>query len=193
MFFIPVSDEELERASCGWEFVVPGKEPDYDELFEPLRREVDNWCEARPDAAILRLAAAYDELRHLDVKESNARRDMVHNIRLVCRLFCSLATPLMFPILRVQLSQSSLDFADKISRTPQMAAGVRGIQVSLGYRPKEIADDMAQFKQVRLNDLNDLEERYLLEPRGRGYEEIEGDEAVKRTKALGNMSRLTNE
>lgn len=59
----------------------------------------------------------------------------------------------MSPFLRLHLSQSSLDLADKISRVPRMAAGVCGIQISFMYRPKELANDVEKFMEKRLRDL----------------------------------------
>ncbi|KAK3293133.1 uncharacterized protein B0H64DRAFT_327077, partial [Chaetomium fimeti] len=41
-----------------------------------------------------------------------------------------------------------------ISQTPDIAAGVRGIQISLGYRPKEYADDITRFTRARLRALS---------------------------------------
>ncbi|KAK3899694.1 hypothetical protein C8A05DRAFT_36670 [Staphylotrichum tortipilum] len=51
------------------------------------------------------------------------RRKTVGNARLACRLFCQLAKPFLFPVLRLQVTQSSLDLADRISRSPLIASG----------------------------------------------------------------------
>lgn len=94
---------------------------------------------------------------HYEVTQSRRRRRTIHKLRLVSRLFYELATPLLFPVLRVQLTRSSLDLVERISKAPDIAAGVRGIQVSLGYRPKEYADSIARFKKVRLRVLHRFE------------------------------------
>ncbi|KAL2126313.1 hypothetical protein VTI74DRAFT_1205 [Chaetomium olivicolor] len=86
---------------------------------------------------------------------STEKRRTVRSLRLVSLLFCELAIPLLFPILQVQLSQSSLDLAEKIANNPAIAAGVRGIRVSLAYRPKEIADDITRYLNMRLTLLQD--------------------------------------
>jgi hypothetical protein len=106
----------------------------------------------------------------------------------------------MYPILRVQLSQASLEFVDKISNSPAIAAGVRGIRISLGYRPSEYADSIARYTNVRLAYLKEREERYAYEydPYYEDYEEEdeedsedERQEAVR--EALRNFGRLEAE
>lgn len=69
------------------------------------------------------------------------RRKTIGNARLTCRLFWQHASPLMFPVLRLQVTQSSLDLADRISRSPLIASGVRGILISLASWPKQLADE----------------------------------------------------
>ncbi|KAJ4289979.1 hypothetical protein N0V88_006780 [Collariella sp. IMI 366227] len=76
---------------------------------------------------------------------SRKLRRAVGRIRLVCRTFCELTSQFMFPLIRLQVNQSSLGLLEKVSRNPRMAEGVKGFQISLGYRPQEYADDIAQF------------------------------------------------
>jgi hypothetical protein len=80
----------------------------------------------------------------------------IQNARLVCSLFNRLASPLLCPVLTVQLDQTSLDLVDEISRNPLIASGVRGIDVVLHYRPKELAEDLLRFKSQREKDLYKL-------------------------------------
>ncbi|OBT95245.1 hypothetical protein VE01_07590 [Pseudogymnoascus verrucosus] len=80
----------------------------------------------------------------------------IQSARLVCTLFNRLGSPFLCPILTVQLDQASLDCADKISRAPLIAAGVRSIDVVLHYCPKELAEDLSRYKNQRENDLNSL-------------------------------------
>jgi hypothetical protein len=84
------------------------------------------------------------------------RRQTVQNARLVCQLFNQLASPLLCPILQVQLDQASLDLANDISRNLLIASGVRAIQVVLDYRPEELATDLSRFKDQRKKDLSVL-------------------------------------
>ncbi|OBT65908.1 hypothetical protein VE03_05445 [Pseudogymnoascus sp. 23342-1-I1] len=79
----------------------------------------------------------------------------IQNARLVCSLFNRHASPLLCPVLTVQLDQASLDVVDKISRNPLIAAGIRHINVALRYRPKELADDLLWYKNQRQEDLGE--------------------------------------
>ena len=84
--------------------------------------------------------------------DGSSRQD-VRNARLVCRLFRDLATPLLFSVLCLQLSQSSLDVLDRISRIPAMATGVRVVRLSLAYRPREYADNISHYMHARFSGL----------------------------------------
>lgn len=80
----------------------------------------------------------------------------LQSARLVCSIFNRLASPLLCPIIEVQLDQTSLDLADKISRSPLIAAGVRHIHVVLHYRPKELAEDLIRYKNQRKKDIGEM-------------------------------------
>ncbi|KFZ09425.1 hypothetical protein V502_08759 [Pseudogymnoascus sp. VKM F-4520 (FW-2644)] len=80
----------------------------------------------------------------------------LQSARLVCSIFNRLASPLLCPILEVQLDQTSLDLADKISRSPLIAAGVRSIHVVLHYRPRELAEDPIRYKNQRKKDIGEM-------------------------------------
>ncbi|CAH0057841.1 unnamed protein product, partial [Clonostachys solani] len=69
--------------------------------------------------------------------ESN--RQAVQSLRLVSRLFNSLASPLLCPIIRLSLDQKSLDHVQNISSNPLLASGVRSIRIGLAYRPTVLA------------------------------------------------------
>jgi hypothetical protein len=83
-------------------------------------------------------------------------RKTVRVLRLVCRRFCQLASPLLFPTVTVGLDQESLDRVDAISRNPLIAGGIRRIRALLNYCPKELAEDLAQFKDYQLNFLDEV-------------------------------------
>ncbi|KAH6847802.1 hypothetical protein B0I37DRAFT_431622 [Chaetomium sp. MPI-CAGE-AT-0009] len=137
------------------------------------------------------------------ITQSDRRRRTVCNLRLVCRLFYELATPLLFPVLRVQLTRASLDLVEKISQAPDITAGVRGIQISLGYRPKEYADDIVRFMEARLRVLwklakhcsYDFQPYQHWEPEGFDESSQEGEvrRAAELRRALGNYTRLRDE
>jgi hypothetical protein len=62
----------------------------------------------------------------------------------------------MFPVLRLRASRSSLDLAYAISRAPRIAAGVRGIVISLETWSKDEAENIVRFAEARLDDLQGL-------------------------------------
>ncbi|KAH6623129.1 hypothetical protein F5144DRAFT_517952 [Chaetomium tenue] len=80
------------------------------------------------------------------------------------------------------------DGAEKISKTPLMAAGVRGIQVSIGYRPKEYADSIARFKEIRLAAVATFEECCTYE---NGPEEDFGPEEADSHSEYREVQRAT--
>ncbi|GAB1318030.1 hypothetical protein MFIFM68171_08240 [Madurella fahalii] len=127
------------------------------------------------------------------------QRQTLHEARLVCRLFHELATPLLFPILRVHISQSSLNLVDNISKSRCMAAGVRGVLVSVAYRPKNLADDIAAFKAVRIRKLEQVQQQIQGEFEFGGWSQAiqeagRGEERVRKlTTAWSNMQALRKE
>jgi hypothetical protein len=81
--------------------------------------------------------------------EDDARRaahETIRQIRLVCSLFNDLASPLLCPILRIDLDQDSLNGAVELLKRPRIAQGVHAIQVGLQYRPQELVSDCPRFK-----------------------------------------------
>jgi hypothetical protein len=84
------------------------------------------------------------------------QRKTVRILRLVCRRFSQLASPLLFPTVTVGLDHESLNRVDAISRNPLIASGVRRIRALLNYCPKELAEDLAQFKDNQLNCLDEI-------------------------------------
>lgn len=83
----------------------------------------------------------------------------VQNARLVCRLFCEFASPLLVPVLRARISSESLDRVDKITRNPQIAAGVRLVQVVLEYRPREIAQNVLHYRNLQYHKVEQICDR----------------------------------
>ena len=82
-----------------------------------------------------------------------AKRAAIYSARLACRRLHDIASPLLLPTVRVKLEQASLDRLDEISRIPHVAAGVRGFEVILAYRPEEFAGDFGRFIEHREGDL----------------------------------------
>jgi hypothetical protein len=82
--------------------------------------------------------------------------ETIRRIRQVCKLFNDLASPLLCPILRVDLDQQSLDKAVQLSKCPRIAKGVRAIQVGLQYRPQELVSSCRRFKDYRKKQLEEM-------------------------------------
>lgn len=94
--------------------------------------------------------------RELVGDENTTSRQTLQKARLVCHLFNEIASPLLYPVLRIRLDKASLDVVDRISKNPLFAIGVRGIQVVLDYRPGELAADLSRFKDLRKQDLKEI-------------------------------------
>ncbi|KAF7176380.1 hypothetical protein CNMCM7691_002509 [Aspergillus felis] len=88
--------------------------------------------------------------------EPDIARKTIRQVRLVCSFFNDLASPLLCPILRVDLDQESLNGAVELLKRPRIAQGVHGIQVGLQYRPKELVMDCAKFKDYCRKQLEEM-------------------------------------
>ncbi|PKX90737.1 uncharacterized protein P174DRAFT_514751 [Aspergillus novofumigatus IBT 16806] len=97
-------------------------------------------------------------------------RETIRQIRLVCSLFNDLASPLLCPILRVDLDQVSLNGAVELCKRPRIAQGVHAIQVGLQYRPEELVSDCPRFKDYCKQQLYEVADRYC-PPQLREYRE----------------------
>ncbi len=104
------------------------------------------------------------------------RRKTIASLRLTCRIFSQLASPLMFPVLRLQVTQFSLDLANNISRSPLLASGVRGILLSLAVWPKQLADDKTRFARFSVDRLMKLAWDNIFRHRGKARTDEEMQE-----------------
>ncbi|CAG9937362.1 unnamed protein product [Clonostachys rosea f. rosea IK726] len=77
----------------------------------------------------------------------------VQSLRLVSRLFNSLSTPLLYPIVRLSLSQKSLDRVQAVCSNPLMASGVRAIRVGLENHPIELVRDIDGWLHYHIDKL----------------------------------------
>ncbi|GFF70303.1 hypothetical protein IFM60648_03138 [Aspergillus lentulus] len=118
------------------------------------------------DARIKRQADIYPEIFRWsplrDREEGIARRtarETIRQTRLVCSLFNDLASPLLCPILRVDLDQESLNGAVELCKCPRIAQGVHVIQVGLQYRPEELVSDCPRFKSYCKQQLYEVAHR----------------------------------
>ncbi|CAH0055960.1 unnamed protein product [Clonostachys solani] len=91
--------------------------------------------------------------------ESNTRSrrfETLKNARLVCRHFNTLVSPLLCPILRLNVEGASLDRLRKITASPSLRSGIRGIKLNLNYCFEEIAMDEMLFLRVIRTEVNDF-------------------------------------
>ncbi|EAW19534.1 uncharacterized protein NFIA_026080 [Aspergillus fischeri NRRL 181] len=93
-----------------------------------------------------------------DIARKTAR-ETIRQIRLVCSLFNDLASPLLCPILRVDLDQESMNGAVELCKRPRIAQGVHAIQVGLQYRPEELVSDCSRFKDYFKLQLDEVAHR----------------------------------
>ncbi|CAG9984489.1 unnamed protein product [Clonostachys byssicola] len=94
-----------------------------------------------------------------EIGASNARSKRfrtLKNARLVCRLFNDLASPLLCPILRLNVESASLDRLRAISASPSLRSGIRGIKLNLNYCFENIAMDEIIFLKVIRHEVNDF-------------------------------------
>jgi hypothetical protein len=90
---------------------------------------------------------------------SRTARGTIRQTRLVCSLFNDLASPLLCPILRVDLDQESLNGAVELCKRPRIAQGVHALQVGLQYRPEELVADCPRFKDYCKQQLYEVAHR----------------------------------
>ncbi|PYI33504.1 hypothetical protein BP00DRAFT_444522 [Aspergillus indologenus CBS 114.80] len=83
--------------------------------------------------------------RNLHPVQAQIYRKTISDIRLVCHVFNDLASPLLCPILFVNLDQESLNRAVHLSRCPHVAKGILGIKVGLAFRVKDHETDCESF------------------------------------------------
>jgi hypothetical protein len=82
---------------------------------------------------------------NLGIAKDSNRLEFLGNNRLVCRTFNRLISPLLCPIVRVSLCSGSIDRLEGLSRNPLIAQGIRGIKLSLLFRPRAIATDFGRY------------------------------------------------
>ncbi|KAK7210996.1 hypothetical protein V2G26_018174 [Clonostachys chloroleuca] len=77
----------------------------------------------------------------------------LQSLRLTCRIFNHIASPLLCNFLRLELSQASLDRLIGLSKNSLIIKGLRGIQLSLAYRPPELAHEISNYMRNKLETL----------------------------------------
>ncbi|VUC32250.1 unnamed protein product [Clonostachys rosea] len=114
------------------------------ELLDQIFRCFDHFCVRRGETD--------QDLIH---EQSAEDRRTVQHLRLVCRLFHDVASPILFSVLRISLDKQSLDRVQSIVQNPTFAASVRGIQINLEYRPASLASEMREYVEFQKRALGD--------------------------------------
>jgi hypothetical protein len=89
--------------------------------------------------------------------EAKDRLEFLGTNRLVCRSFNELISPLLCPVVSVSLSSGSMDRLEGLSRNPLIAQGIRGISISLLFRPQAIATSFSRYHAYSDSLLRELE------------------------------------
>lgn len=96
-----------------------------------------------------------DGRRNIPLTKKKECLSNVQNMRQVCRRFNQSMSRHLFPIVRVALSQASLERAEALLQNPFIAAGVRTVELVLSYRPASIATNFARFTELRQQKVNE--------------------------------------
>ncbi|KAL3491858.1 hypothetical protein BJX62DRAFT_236709 [Aspergillus germanicus] len=88
-------------------------------------------------------------------KWEELNRPVLHNARLVCRVFHDVASAFAFAIIGVKLERSSLEQLVWFSNS-NLGQYVRGIRVGLQYRPEELVSDLDAFRSNRRSILREI-------------------------------------
>ncbi|KAJ0415794.1 hypothetical protein BJY00DRAFT_304624 [Aspergillus carlsbadensis] len=120
---------------------------------ELLRNILDHF----QDPVIKQAAVEWREARRTPSELQRENRKTIQNLRLVCRALNDLSSPLLCPVLRVDINQRSLDRAVNLSHSPTVASGVRGICVGLHCFPSELVNSLSRFTDIRLDKCREVE------------------------------------
>ncbi|KAL5048681.1 hypothetical protein BDW71DRAFT_205375 [Aspergillus fruticulosus] len=115
---------------------------------------------------------------HKDLRRENQKT--IQNVRLVCRTLNELASPLLCPVLQVNLDQASLDRAVHLSHSSRVASGIRAIRVGLQCFSGELASDLSRFTEFRLSKLREVEDAcdWHLERISLAFQDPDNEQAI---------------
>ena len=80
-------------------------------------------------------------------------RSALQNLRLVCRRFHDLTSPLLFTYLFISVEQGSVEKADKISRQPHLASCIRGVIIHAGLYDLGMLDSLHRHRNRITSEL----------------------------------------
>ncbi|KAF4959427.1 hypothetical protein FGADI_1648 [Fusarium gaditjirri] len=82
--------------------------------------------------------------RDLD-EPTAARVNDIGSLRLICRRFCQLASPLLIPEISVSMTEASLKRLKNVSSHQLIRSGVRSVHVKLPYYDRDMAASLTHF------------------------------------------------
>ncbi|KAL4971009.1 uncharacterized protein BDV14DRAFT_194790 [Aspergillus stella-maris] len=115
--------------------------------IELLRNILDNFSDPPVEQGRVRWRKATIWSR--DIHRENQK--IIQIVRLVCQKFNEVASPLLCPVLQVDLDQASLERAVNLSYSPRVALGIRAIRVGMQCFPGGLARDPERFMELRLS------------------------------------------
>ncbi len=83
-------------------------------------------------------------------------RNVLQSLRLVCRRFHDLTSPMLFSYLSISVEQSSVEKADKISKQPHLASCIRGVIIHAGLYDLRMLDSLDQHQNRISSELADF-------------------------------------
>ncbi|KAH6616012.1 hypothetical protein B0J18DRAFT_294322 [Chaetomium sp. MPI-SDFR-AT-0129] len=86
----------------------------------------------------------------IHLRTQTGRQNTIRHLRLVCRAFYNVATPMMFSVLRIRPTPSGVRLLQHIAQCPSIAVGVRQLQIYLPYRPTIEARTLEDYVKVRI-------------------------------------------
>jgi hypothetical protein len=108
--------------------------------------------------------------------EARNRLEFLGTNRLVCRSFNELISPLLCPVVSVSLSLGSMDRLERLSRNPLIAQGIRGVSISLLFRPHAIATSFSRYHAYADSLLRELERECDYHTEFQEYEQDDNSE-----------------
>ncbi|KAJ4154841.1 hypothetical protein LMH87_000116 [Akanthomyces muscarius] len=117
----------------------------------------------------------------------------IQSARLTCRALSQIATPILFPVLRVSIDHQSIADLEQISENPAIAAHVRGVVVNVAAFRSDMASDIALFKKTCLDEIDALFDRLDSAMEFRLQEGDHEDEDIKQYYRIDDAHDLLRE
>ncbi|CAH0023505.1 unnamed protein product [Clonostachys rhizophaga] len=117
-------------------------------------------------------------------------RQTVKSLRLVSRLFKDLASPLLCPVVRLQVDDASITRVQDIMANPLLASGVRAFSISLEYRPTLLARDFQTWLARNRQGMGIEPLNSEIAQNSNRLEHIEGSDPIRRADLLEESTSL---